>query len=271
MMFIFSAVPFSHCHTVQTTMDFLKIAVFLISLQIISAALVRVDNYQFMLKSVSNYEVQQTVSGLNRDAECCIYCRRSFLCQAAIFTAEKNCNLVAIIAEGAASGSGWEEVPEGAGSDTPEGAASDIPEGGSDTSDTMAYVLQSRPPAIIQKIEIKTSNEDHADTKHQVGLEICTGNSQCCKLEPSQEDEEHFQKDALDSFTDGNLLECQGFGITSLENVKIYMYDTNGWLGEYVKIYFESYQGNYDCPIDQWLDNAADAVQELNLECTFEA
>ena len=45
------------------------------------------------------------------------------------------------------------------------------------------------------------------------------------------------------------------------------MFGTDGWLGEYLKIYLDN-QGHFNCPIASWMDSDKD--QELSLECTFE-
>ena len=197
------------------------------------------DNYQFKSQKISSYEIQETLIG-HSAMHCCIYCGTNFLCEAVIFSEGKNCVLLTQIQS--------DEV-----------------------SDTSAYVLQNRAAAKINKIAIKTSDEDYADTTHRVGIEICNEYSICCNLEPScdlDSCQEYFNLDSTDTFIKEELSECQDFGLKSLTSVKVWMYDTNGWLGEYLKIYLDN-QGHYNCLITKWLDDNPNYDQELSLECTY--
>ena len=125
-----------------------------------------------------------------------------------------------------------------------------------------------RPAAKINKIDIKTSDNFYAATNHQVGIEICSEDSNCCNLEPPSTEDYYFAVDSTDTFIEEKLSECQDFGLKRLTGVKVSMYDDDdGWLGEYLKIYLAN-QGHYNCPINKWLDNDDD--QELSLECTFQ-
>ena len=130
-------------------------------------------------------------------------------------------------------------------------------------------ILSYRPAAKIMKIEIKTSDEYYADTSHQVGIEICNEDYICCKLEPPSSEEYYFALDSTDTFIEGELSECEDFGLKRLTSVKVWMYDTNGWLGEFLKIYLDN-QGQFNCLITQWLDDDPNYDQELSLECTFQ-
>ena len=63
-----------------------------------------------------------------------------------------------------------------------------------------------RPAAKINKIDIKTSDNFYAATNHQVGIEICSEDSNCCKLEPpSTEGWNYFAKKAKTSEKSENI------------------------------------------------------------------
>ena len=99
-----------------------------------------------------------------------------------------------------------------------------------------------------------------------MSLEICNDNSICCKVEPNSE---LYFTNTTDVFIGEELSECQDFGLKRLSNVKISMYGTNGWLGEYLKIYLDN-QGHFNCLITLWLDNNPKFDLEMSLNCTFE-
>ena len=99
-----------------------------------------------------------------------------------------------------------------------------------------------------------------------MSLEICNENSDCCKLEPNSE---VYFTNTTDIFRGEKLSECQDFGLKRLSNVKVSMFGTNGWLGEYLKIYLDN-QGHFNCLITSWLDNNPKFDQEMSLNCTFE-
>ena len=202
------------------------------------------DTYHFKSQPIRNHEKIEEIK-VKSIPECCVLCSENFICHATLFV-NQNCILLTNV----------ELV---------------------DTSDTSGFLIQNRPNAKINKIEIKTANtnEEDSGTNHQISFEICN-ELDCCKLEPSPTT--HFNLNGLDTLTDTDLQDCQDFGLTKLPGVKVRLLDStdpwlDGWLGESLKIYLENL-GYFICPITKWLDDDQNGdqppLQELDLECVYE-
>ena len=96
-------------------------------------------------------------------------------------------------------------------------------------------------------------------------------NRKCCKIDAFTNTLDPIPFSTygqFDTFTDGQLSECLNFGLHGLITVKIWKTGSNGWLGEYLKIYLEN-RGYYHCEITNWLDDSTGYSLELFLDCEY--
>ena len=188
----------------------------------------------FEAAKVESYEIQETVkkSGL----ACYNHCINTFLCQAVIY--DQDCILI---------------------TDTKV----------SNTGTNTALEIKNEIRGKVSKIEIKTSNAASSTTSNPVGVEICGETKSCCKIYPFDNSPTPFYTyGQLDTFTDLYLSECLNFGLHGLLSVKIFKTSTDGWLGEYLKIYLK-HRGYYHCAITDWLDDSVGYSLELFLDCQY--
>ena len=107
----------------------------------------------------------------------------------------------------------------------------------------------------IIKVEVKTANEQGSKTDDVVTGNICGTDGKCCFMANFDiPDHDDFKSGAVDIYEGADLLDCENFHLVGFQSITLTLMGSNGWLGEYFKIYLENGY-IYDCKIEDWLDD----------------
>ena len=132
------------------------------------------------------------------------------------------------------------------------------------------YVLGFRGK--IVKIEVKKrSDPSYSSTNAQITANLYGADGNCCDItnfdNPNYND---FEAGKVDIFEKATLLDCEDFDLIGLQSMTMKIIGTDGWLGEYLKIYLDN-GGHYHCKIEAWVDDyLPDLVLDSNT-CEFVA
>ena len=115
---------------------------------------------------------------------------------------------------------------------------------------------------------MKTQGVGGAGTDSPISMTICQDN-RCCKTGTIDSPGADHDQSQLNQYEENYLGGCKGFSLTKAPVVKLKIKGTDGWRGDWIKIFTGSKtspnQGAY-CNVDVWLDDN----KEITLSCSMD-
>lgn len=115
---------------------------------------------------------------------------------------------------------------------------------------------------------MKTQGVGEAGSDSPISMTICQDN-RCCKTGTMDSPGADHDQSQLNEYEGNYLGGCKGFSLTKAPVVKLKIQGTDGWCGDWIKIFTGSKispnQGAY-CNVDVWLDDN----EEITLSCSID-